>query len=157
MTASSQIIFALRAASPKYTPMIQPTFGWLLRLAIQQSHQNPRPHRPLNFFFCRSIRHPKRWANVLPHAFRPCSLPLQCPLHRRHHRSVGCCISPPRGSHLRQVLRPSLIFPWAPFRRPKQGDQMQRARARPPAASIRLIMGSRGAAIRVHGVCCHGD
>ncbi len=51
MTASSQIIFALRAASPKYTTMIQPTFGWLLRLAIQQSHQNPRPHRPLNFFF----------------------------------------------------------------------------------------------------------
>ncbi len=51
MTASSQIFFALRAASPKYTPKIRPTFGWLLRLAIQQSHRNPRPHRPLYFLF----------------------------------------------------------------------------------------------------------
>ncbi len=58
MTASSQIIFALRAASPKYTTMIQPTFGWLLRLAIQQRHQNSRPHRPLNFLFFLSLHSP---------------------------------------------------------------------------------------------------
>ncbi len=91
MTASSQIVLALLAASTKYTPMIRPTFGWLLRLDIQQSHRNPRPHCPLYFlFFCRSIRHPKRWANVLPHAFRPCASSLQCPPYRRHHRSVGC-------------------------------------------------------------------
>ena len=80
MTASSQIVFAMRATSPKYTPTMRPTFGWLLRLAIQQSHRNPRPHRPLYFlFFRRSICHPKRWANVLPHAFRPCASPLQFP------------------------------------------------------------------------------
>jgi hypothetical protein len=48
------------------------------------------------------------------------------------------------------------IFPWAPYRRPKQGDQMQRARARTPAASIRL-MGSRGGAIWIHGGCSHGE
>jgi hypothetical protein len=42
------------------------------------------------------------------------------------------------------------IFRWAPFRRPKQRDQTHRTRAQPPGASIEL-MGSRGAAIRVHG------
>ncbi len=44
------------------------------------------------------------------------------------------------------------IFPWGPFRRPKQGDQMQRAQARAPGASIRL-MGSHGAAIQFRGGC----
>jgi hypothetical protein len=44
------------------------------------------------------------------------------------------------------------IFRWAPFRLPKQGENMQRARARAPGASIRL-MGSRGVTIQVHGGC----
>ena len=48
------------------------------------------------------------------------------------------------------------IFRWAPFRRPKQGDKTQRARAWTPAASIRL-MGSRGDAIWIHGGCIHGE
>ncbi len=111
MTASSQIVFALHTASPKYTPKMRQTFGWLLRLAIQQSHRNPRPHRPLYFLFlCRSIRHLKRWAKVLPHAFRPCASPLQCPSHRRHHQSVGCHVFLSNGGHLRLVLRPSPNF-----------------------------------------------
>ena len=59
-------------------------------------------------FICRSIRRPKRWVHVLPHAFRPFASPLQRPPPHRHHRSVGCCISPSRGSHPRPVLRPSL-------------------------------------------------
>ena len=58
MTASSQIVFALRATSPKYTPKIRPTLGWLLRLAIQQSHRNLRPHRPLFLLFFPSLHSP---------------------------------------------------------------------------------------------------
>jgi hypothetical protein len=43
-----------------------------------------------------------------------------------------------------------------PFRRPKQGNQTQRARTRTPDASI-WIIGSCGDAIRFHGGCCHGE
>jgi hypothetical protein len=41
-------------------------------IPCRRSHQNSRLH-----FFRPSIRHPKRWANVLPHAFRPFASPLQ--------------------------------------------------------------------------------
>ncbi len=147
MTASSQIVFALRAALLKYTLTIRPTFGWLLCLAIEQSHQNPRPHHPLYFhFFCPSISHPKRRANVLPHAFRPFESPLQPP-PRRHHLSVGCHVSFLNGGHLKQVHRPSLNSSMGAILAPQTKA----------GASTRL-MGRRGAAIRIHGGCRrHGE
>ncbi len=110
---SFPIIFALRAASPVY--ISQRYYGSLLVgccvSPFNRSHQNRRPHRPLYFnFFCPLIHHPKQWAKVLPHAFRPFSnLLSKAPPPRRHHRSVGCPVSFLNGGHLlRQVLRPSL-------------------------------------------------
>ena len=48
------------------------------------------------------------------------------------------------------------IFRWVPFGRPKQGNPMQHAKTRPPAACIRLIE-SRGTTIQVHGGWIHED
>ena len=48
------------------------------------------------------------------------------------------------------------IFRWAPFRRPKQGENTQRARSRAPGAFIRLI-GSRDAMIWGLGGCLHEE
>ena len=59
------------------------------------------------YFFLRSIRHPKRWTNVLPPAFRPFESPLQRLPPRRHHPSVGCCVEQSSSGHSRPVLRPS--------------------------------------------------
>jgi hypothetical protein len=79
----------------------------LLRLSMQQEpSQSEAPSPSLFSFFRRSIRHPKRWANVLPHAFHPCASPLQCPPPHRHHRSVGCCVKKSSSGHSRPVLRP---------------------------------------------------
>ena len=82
MTASSPIATALRVASPR--PNILHRYGRLsvgcCFLLCSRSHRNHRPHRPLYFYFFRpSIRHQKRWANVLPHALRPFESPLQSP------------------------------------------------------------------------------
>ena len=108
VTAFSPIVSALRAASHKYTPTMRPTFGWLLRLAMQQEPSQSEAPSPSPFlFFRRSIRHLKRWANVLQHTFRPCASPLQCPPPHRNHRSVGCCFEQSSSGHSRPVLRPS--------------------------------------------------
>ena len=156
-TASSPIVSALRAASPIYTLTMVSLFGWLLRhLMPQEPSKFEAPSPSLFSFFCVSIRHPKQWANILPHAFRPFASPLQSSPPRRHHRSVGCRVSLLNGGHLRQVLRPHSIRRWAPFWRPKQMHRRQRARARAPGASTRL-MRRRGAAIKVHGGCRHGE
>ena len=92
-----------------------------------RSHQNPRPRRSL-IFFRHSNRRPKRRVNVLPTHSSPAASPIKLPPCRRHHRSVHCCVDPTSGGHPRPVLRPSLIFRWAPFRCPKQGNPQQRAR-----------------------------
>ena len=109
--ASSPIVIALRAASPIYTLPMRSVFGWLLRHPKQQEPSKSKSPPPsLFYFFLCSICHPKRWANGLPHAFHPSAYPLHRPSHRRHHRSVGCCVKQLSSGHSRPVLRPSLIF-----------------------------------------------
>ena len=102
--ASSPIVIALRAASPIYTLLpMRPVFGWLLRHPKQQEpSKSMSPPPSLFFLFLRSICHPKRWANVLPHAFRPFESPLQSP--------------PPPTPSFRWLSR--FIFNWRP---PKTG------------------------------------
>ena len=106
-------------------------------LPSSRSHRNPRPRRPSLslFFFLRSNRTRSS----------PAASPIKLPPCRRHHRSVNCCVDPTSGSHPRPVLRPSLIFQWAPFQCPKQGNPQHRTRTWAPGACVRLI-GSCGAA-----------
>ena len=101
-----------------------------------RSHQNPRPRRSLIIFFSTLNRRPKRRVNVLPTRSSPAASPIKLPPCRRHHRSVHCCVDPTSGGHPRPVLRPSLIFRWAPFRCPKQGNPQQRARTRARAGRL---------------------
>ena len=93
-----------------------------------RSHQNPRPRRSLIFF--------STLKSLLPTRSSPAASPIKLPPCRRHHRSVHCCVDPTSGGHPRPVLRPSLIFRWAPFRCPKQGNQQQRARTRARAGRL---------------------
>ena len=78
-------------------------------LPSSRSHRNPRPHRPLYFFFS-SIRRPKRRVDGLPYAFRPFESSRQRPPHCRRYHSVGCYVSLSNGGHPRTVFRPSLNF-----------------------------------------------
>jgi hypothetical protein len=105
-------------------------------LQSSRSHRNPRPHRPLYFYFCRrSIRRLKGRLNVLAHAFRPFASPLQRPPSRRHHRSVGCCVSLSNDGHLRPVLRPSLNFSMGAISAP-QTKASNAARASPATGRL---------------------
>ncbi len=143
LTASSPIAATLRAVSPKYIPTTRLTFGWLLCPPIQQEPLNCKAPSPSLFLFvCRSICRTKRWVHVLPHAFRPFAYRISnaLPPHR-HHCLVGCCISPPRSSHPRPCSAHLSIFPWAPFRRPKQQGDQQLLQARGPGASSNSLMG----------------
>jgi hypothetical protein len=109
--ASSPIVIALCAASPIYTLPMRSVFGWLLRHPEQQEPSKSKSPPPsLFYFFLRSICHPKRWANVLPHAIRPSASPLHRPSHRRHHCSIGCCVKQLSSGHSRSVLCPCLNF-----------------------------------------------
>ena len=58
MTASSPIATALRVASPKYTPSIRPTFGWLLRSPMQQEPSKLEAPSPSLFLFFSSLNSP---------------------------------------------------------------------------------------------------
>ena len=49
VTAFSPIVSALRAASHKYTPTMRSTFGWLLRLAMQQEPSQSEAPSPYLF------------------------------------------------------------------------------------------------------------
>jgi hypothetical protein len=105
-------------------------------LQSSRSHRNPRPHRPLYFyFFRRSIHCLKGRLNVLTHAFRPFASPLQRPLSRRHHRLVGCCVSLSNDGHLRPELRPSLNFSMGAISAP-QTKASNAARASPAAGRL---------------------
>ena len=67
------------------------------------------------YFFLRSIRHPKRWTNVLP--------------PRRHHPSVGCCVEQSSSGHPRPMLRPSCNFSMGAISAPQtRGQNAARAR-----------------------------
>ena len=155
--ASSPITIALRVVSPKYILTIGPLFGWLLRPPIQQEpSKSEAPSPSLFLFLFRSIRRPKRRVDGLPYAFHPFESSLQCP-------PIADAIiwlvvtSPCQMAAIKGRCSTRLsIFRWAPFRRPKQGENTQCARARAPGAFIRLI-GSRDAAIQVHGGCFHGE
>ena len=123
--AFSPIVFALRAASPEYyTPTIRPAFSWLLRLSMQQEpSQSEAPSPSLFSFFRRSVRHTKRWANVLPHAFRPCASPLQCPTPTDTIVRLVVASKNRAAAIQGQCSARRAIFRWAPFRQPKEGDQ----------------------------------
>ena len=156
-TASSPIATALRAVSPNYMPTIRLTFGWLLHSPMQQEPSNCEAPSPSLFFLfvalfaarndgytsspTRSARS-HRLSNAPPPTDTIVRLVVAY-LHQEAATQDRC------SAHLS-------IFPWGPSRRPKQGDQTQRAQARAPGASIRL-MGSRGAAIRFRGGCRHGE
>jgi len=129
--AASPIVIALRAVSQKYILSFLPTFGWSEAIKIQGPVA-------LSFFFRHSNRRPKRRVNVLPTRSSPAASPIKLPPCRRHHRSVNCCVDPTSGGYPRPVLRPSLIFRWAPFRCPKQGNPQQRARTRARAGRLCL-------------------
>ncbi len=136
------------APSPKN---ISHNFGriWLVVASSQPAEaikiQGPVAHRSLYFFFRLSNRRPKWRVNVLPKRSSSTASPIKLPPCQRHHRSVNCCVDPTSGSHPRPVLRPSLIFQWAPFQCPKQGNPQHRTRTWAPGACVRLI-GSCGAA-----------
>jgi hypothetical protein len=105
-------------------------------LQSSRSQRNPRPHRPLYFyFFCRSIRRLKGRLNVLTHAFLPFTSPLQRPPFCQHHCLVGCCVSLSYDGHLRPDLRPSLNFLMGAISAP-QTKASNAARASPVAGRL---------------------
>ena len=123
---------------PKIYPIISADF-WLV-VASPHPAEAIKIQGPvaLSFFFRHSNRRPKRRVNVLSTRSSPAASPIKLPPCRRHHRSVHCCVDPTSGGHPRPVLRPSLIFRWAPFRCPKQGNPQQRARTRARAGRLCL-------------------
>ena len=156
-TATSPIIFALRSASSKYILTMRPTFGWLLCPPIQQKPSKSEAPLPSQFYFFRpTSRRLKGHVNVLSQAFRPAAFPLKRSLSRRHHLRFGCCVGQSSSGHSRPVLRPSPIFSMGAILVP-QTRGPNAARASPEAGCLLRLMGSRGAAIRVHGGCCHGE
>ena len=56
-----------------------------------------------------SIRHPVQRYNT-PHTLHPGCVSSLMPTHRRRQLSVGCCIPPLNGDHLRPRVRPSLYL-----------------------------------------------
>jgi len=106
------------------------------RLLVGQKPSKSKAPSLSHFFFRHSNRRPKRRVNVLPTRFSPAASPIKLPPCRRHHRSVNCCVDPTSGGYPRPVLRPSLIFRWAPFRCPKQGNPQQCARTRARAGRL---------------------
>ena len=88
-----------------------------IRLVVVCKIFNRRPStpraQPISLFFCRSppfdapnngTMTPTRSAPV------PVASPLQRPPHRRRQLSVGCCVPPSNGGHLRPRVRLSLYF-----------------------------------------------
>ena len=103
----SPIVFALRAASPKYTPTIRPTFGWLLRLSMQQEpSQSEAPSPSLFSFFLSLHLPPETMGKRPPPRVPPVRIASPMPHPHRHHRSVGCCVKKSSSGHSRPVLRP---------------------------------------------------
>jgi hypothetical protein len=95
-----------------------------------------RPRCILIFFiFCRSIRRPKQWDNV-PHTFCPVASPLQRPPHRQRHLSVGCCVPPSNGGHLRPMVRPSIYFFFRLIRPPKRRAAVLPTRSDPASSPL---------------------
>jgi hypothetical protein len=155
--ASSPIAIALRAVSPKYILTIGPLFGWLLRHPIQQEpSKSEAPSPSLFFFFFALFAAQNHMLTASPTRSTRSNLFFNAP-------PIADAIiwlvvtSPCQMAAIEGRCSTRLsIFRWAPFRRTKQGENSQRARSRAPGAFIRLI-GSRDAAIQVHGGCFHGE
>jgi hypothetical protein len=108
----------LRASRSSRLPFIVPSVAaacfWLVVVCkiFNRRPSTPRA-QPISLFFCRSppfdapnngTTTPTRSAPV------PVASPLQRPPHRRRQLSVGCCVPPSNGGHLRPRVRPSLYF-----------------------------------------------
>ena len=124
--ASSPAVIALRAASTINIPTIRLTFGWLLCALIQQKpSKSEAPSSSLFYFFSSLHSSPKTTSERPPPRVPPVRI------------SSPMSPLPPTPSFvwlLHQAIeqRPFqgrcsarlAIFRWAPFWRPKEGDQM---------------------------------
>jgi hypothetical protein len=120
-----------RASRSSRLPFIVPSVAAAcIRLVVVCKIFNRRPStpraQPISLFFCRSppfdapnngTTTPTRSAPV------PVASPLQRPPHRRRQLSVGCCVPPSNGGHLRPRVRPFPFFFVSPFTAPQtMGD-----------------------------------
>jgi hypothetical protein len=78
-------------------------------LPSSRSHRNPRPHRPLYFFFP-LYSPPKTTSWRPPLRVPPVRIFSPTPPNYRHYHSVCCYVSLSNGGHPRTVFCPSLNF-----------------------------------------------
>jgi len=133
-----------RASSLSHLPSILPSVAaasfWLV---VAFKIIDRRPFKAAVYFilyiFCRSIRHPKRWDDVPPHAPHPARLRSNTRTTASADYQVDCCLKSPNGGHLRPGPGASLYF----FVRPiptLQSMEPATARAhRTPRACLRPI------------------
>ena len=77
-------------------------------------------------------------------------------IHRCRRLSVGCCVPPSSGGHLRPRVSPSLYFlMWLKSMPPRQAPTP--VSANPPPGNCNGLTGSRGTMRWGHGGCIHGD
>ena len=131
---------------PYFPPSRPPVFGWLLRFKSSTSgHLRPRCILYLIFFRC-SIRRPKRWDGVPPHAPRPARLCSKTPPTGSANYRVDCCLPSSNGGHLRPEPGAALYF----FVRPiptLQSTEPAMARAHRTTRACFRTIGSGGAKI----------
>jgi hypothetical protein len=106
----------LRASRSSRLPFIVPSVAaacfWLVVVCkiFNRRPSTPRA-QPISLFFCRlpPFDAPNN-RTTNPTRSAPVASPLQRPPHRRRQLSVGCCVPPSNGGHLRPRVRPSLYF-----------------------------------------------
>ena len=110
--ASSPIVITLHAVYPKYNLTMRSIFGWLLCPPIQQKPSKSEAPSPslFKYFFVAPFATQNDDQTSAPTRSSRANILSTAPPHRRHHRSVGCCVDPLSKGHPRPVLRPSLNF-----------------------------------------------
>ena len=135
--ASSPIVITLHAVYPKYNLTMRSIFGWLLCPPIQQKPSKSEAPAPslFKYFFVAPFATQNDDQTSAPMRSSRANILSTAPPHRRHHRSVGCCVDPLSKGHPRPVLRPSLNFLMGAILAP-QTRGLNAARASPNAGGL---------------------
>ena len=135
-----------RASHSSRLPFIVPSVAaacfWLVVVCkiFNRRPSTPRA-QPISLFFCRSppFDAPNN-RTTTPTRSAPVASPLQRPPHRRRQLSVGCCVPPSNGGHLRPRVRPSLYFFGRLIRPPKRRAAVLPTRSDPASPLLQRTL-----------------